>query len=128
MRLGYKNRRPNQKCDCTAAVNQLDFPIRKSIVIRQIRVIAMKRIGMLIGFLAVLAFLLPLAAQDAKKGDKKETEKKVDPDKKDPDKKDPEKKEEKKKEKLVYGAKFVTKIVNMKGETNREYTIEVQEV
>lgn len=81
---------------------------------------------MLIGFLAVLAFLLPLAAQDAKKDAKKETEKKVVPDKKD-EKKD-DKKEEKKKEKLVYGAKFITKIVGIKGDSNREFSIQVQEV
>ena len=43
------------------------------------------------------------------------------------DKKDVKKEPEKKKEKLVYGARFYTKIVNVKGETNREYTIEVQE-
>jgi hypothetical protein len=95
----------------------------------------MKRIGLMIGFLAVLAFLLPLTAQDVKKDAdktdktdaKKDADKKDDP--KDPDKKDvkKEKEPEKKKEKLVYGAKFQTKIVNVKGETNREYTIEVQE-
>jgi hypothetical protein len=69
----------------------------------------MKRMGLLIGFLAVVVFLLPLTAQDAeKKGEKKE-----------PDKK---------KEKLVYGTKFYAKIVKMKGESNREYKIEIQEL
>ena len=95
----------------------------------------MKRFGLLIGFLAVLVFLLPLTAQDVKKDaattDKKDKAKK-DADKKDvtkdPEKKDAKKEPEKKKDKLVYGAKFTTKIVNFKGETNREYTIEVQEV
>ncbi|MBI3822519.1 MAG: hypothetical protein HY289_07555 [Planctomycetes bacterium] len=93
----------------------------------------MKRFGLFLGFLAVLAIMLPLTAQDAKKeADKKDKadEKKVDPDKKkiDPDKKDVEKKEEKKKEKLVYGNKFSGKIVGMKGESARELTVETMEV
>jgi hypothetical protein len=95
----------------------------------------MKRIGLLIGFLAVVVFLLPLTAQDVKKDatttDKKDEAKK-DADKKDvtkdPEKKDAKKEPEKKKDKLVYGYKFSTKIVNFKGETNREYTIEMQEL
>jgi hypothetical protein len=85
----------------------------------------MKRIGLLIGFLAVVVFLLPLTAQDVKKDDA--TTDKKDDAKKDAEKKDAKKEPEKKKDKLVYGAKFTTKIVNFKGETNREYTIEVQE-
>ena len=99
----------------------------------------MKRIGLLIGFLAVILILLPSSpAQDAKKdvdkSDKKKDETKKDLDKKS-DAKDPEKKEEKKEpekkkapEKLVYGAKFVTRIQGFKGESNREYTIEVPEL
>ncbi|MBM3996723.1 MAG: hypothetical protein FJ303_21595 [Planctomycetes bacterium] len=83
----------------------------------------MKRIALLIAFVAALCLILPLTAADAKKDvDKKDAEKK------ETDKKDPEKKEEKKKEKLVFGAKFVTKIVNIKGETNREYIVETQEI
>jgi len=91
----------------------------------------MKRIGLFIGFLTVLAFLVPaMIAQDAKKDadktDKKDEKK--DPDKKD-EKKEPEKKEpEKKKEKFVYGQKFVTKIVSIKPDSNREFTIELQEI
>ncbi len=102
----------------------------------------MKRIGLLIGFLTVLVFLLPSSGQDvkkdadkkdaAKKDDKKDPEKKdaKDPEKKDAKDPDPEKKDEKKKppEKLVYGTKFVTKILGLKGESNREYTIETQEI
>ena len=74
----------------------------------------MKRIGLLIGFLAVLVFLVPLTAQDAKKKDADKTDKKDDAkknvDAKD-DKKDPEKKEDKKKapEKLVFGGQLRTK-------------------
>jgi hypothetical protein len=98
----------------------------------------MKKIGLFIGFLAVLAFMLPgLPAQDekkkeAEKTDKKDPEKKdekKDPEKKD-EKKDPEKKSEKKvepkKEKLVYGNKFYTKILGFKGDSNRDLTIETQ--
>ena len=91
----------------------------------------MKRIGLFIGFLTVLAFLVPaMIAQDAKKDadktDKKDEKK--DPDKKD-EKKEPEKKEpEKKKEKFVHGQKLVTKIVSIKPDSNREFTIELQEV
>ena len=92
----------------------------------------MKSIGVLIAFLAALVFVLPsLTAQDEKKdadkADKKTEEKKDD--KKDPDKKDPDKKEEKKAvEKLVYGSKFVTKVMSIKPESNRELSIEVKEV
>lgn len=96
----------------------------------------MKSFGSLIAFFAVLVFVLPsLTAQDEKKDaekvDKKTEEKKddkKDPEKKD-DKKDPEKKEEKKAvEKLVFGAKFVTKVVSIKAESNRELSIEMKEV
>lgn len=95
----------------------------------------MKRIGLLIGILAVVVFLLPLTAQDVKKDtektDKKDQTKK-DAEKKDvtkdPEKKDAKKEPEKKKDKLVYGYKITTKIVNFKGESNREYTIEVPEL
>jgi hypothetical protein len=87
-----------------------------------LQVIAMKRIGLLIGFLTVLVFLLPLTAQDAKDAKKDAAKKEV-------DKKDDAKKDEKKTtEKLVYGGKFRTKIHGIKGETNREYSIEIQEV
>lgn len=84
----------------------------------------MKRIGLIIGFMTILVFLLPLSGQDAKKEvDKKDV--KAD-DKKEPDKKDKEKKPAV--EKLIYGGKFVTRIVGQKGETNREYTVQVNEV
>ena len=87
----------------------------------------MKQIGLFIGFLAVMAFLLPgLPAQDEKKKDVEKTEKK-DPEKKD-DKKDPEKKAEKKaepkKEKLLPHNKFQTRILGFKGDSNRDLTIE----
>src|SRR5437879_12295133 len=91
----------------------------------------MKRIGLFIGFLTVLALLVPaMGAQDAKKDGEKTDKKdeKKDPEKKD-EKKELEKKEpEKKKEKLVYGAKFTTKIVSIKPDSNREFTIETQEI
>lgn len=99
----------------------------------------MKRIGLFIGFLALLAFSMPgLIAQDKKKKDAEKTDKKEDAkkdvtdEKKDPDKKEDTKKKEKepepKKEKLVYGAKFFTKVVSIKPESNREFTIQVQEI
>jgi hypothetical protein len=112
----------------------------------------MKRIGLMIGFLALLLVLLPsLTAQDEKKKDEAKTEKKDEAkkdeakkdepkkddaakkdEKKDPEKKDDEKKkpESKKveKEKLVYAAKFQTKIVSANAENGREFTIEVQEI
>src|SRR5689334_16275249 len=111
---------------------------------------AMKHLGLAIAFLSGILLMLPaLTAQDAKK-DEDKTEKKTDADKKD-DKKDPEKKDEKKDpekkdedkkkedgkkkpepkpapEKLVYGAKFVTKVMSVNRESNREITIETQEV
>lgn len=105
----------------------------------------MKRIGLFIAFLAVLALVLPsLTAQDAKK-DADKTDKKVDAEKdekKDQDKtdkkgepakdekKDSEKKAEPKKapEKLVYGNKFITKIVSISGESSREFSVESQEL
>src|SRR5262249_49104605 len=96
-----------------------------------LQVIAMKRIGLLIGFLTVLVFLLPLTAQDAKdaKKDAAKEDAKKDVEKKDDAKKDDAKKDEKKTtEKLVYGGKFRTKIHGVKGETNREYSIEIQEI
>ena len=93
----------------------------------------MKRIGLLIGFLAVVVFLLPLTAQDVKKDgekiDKKDDAKKdaeIKDVTKDPEKKDTKKEPEKKKDKVVYGEMSDAKVVNFKGETNREYTIEVQ--
>ena len=98
----------------------------------------MKRIGLLIGFLAVLAFVLPsLTAQDEKK-DAAKTEKKDEvkkDEKKDPDKKDPEKKDEPKKkaepkvEKFTtksYSMKYETKILSVKADSDRELTIELQ--
>lgn len=96
----------------------------------------MKRIGLLIAFVAALVFFMPLtSAQDGKKKDEvkkdevKKDEKK-DPDKKDekkdpPEKKDPEKKT---KEKFVYGNKFQTTIRSIKPEGSREITVEVQEI
>src|ERR1019366_4447513 len=110
----------------------------------------MKRIGLFIGFLALLIVVLPsLTAQDEKKKDEAKVEKKdeakkdeakkdekKDPEKKD-EKKDPEKKDEEKKkpeakkvekEKLVYSTKFQTKIVSANAENGREFTIELQEV
>jgi hypothetical protein len=93
----------------------------------------MKRIGLLIGFFAILVILVPLTAQDVKKkdGDKADT-KEVDKkgDKNSDDKKDPDKKKEEKKapEKLVFGGQVRTKINGLKGDSNREYVIEVQEI
>jgi hypothetical protein len=91
----------------------------------------MKRIGLSIGFAAMLAFMLPgLPAQDEKKKDIEKTEKKEidkkDPEAKDPEKKKKEKEPEPKKDKLVYGDKFASKILGFKGDSNRELTIEVQ--
>ncbi len=93
----------------------------------------MKRVGLFVGFLAVLAFFMPgLVAQDAKKKDVEKTDKKdVTDEKKDPDKKDDGKKKkepEPKKEKLVYGGKFFTKVLSIKAESNREFTIEVHDL
>lgn len=97
----------------------------------------MKRIGIFIGFLALVAFVMPgLTAQDAKKKDAEKTDKKEEAkkdlkdEKKDPDKKDDEKKKkepEPKKEKLVYGQKFFTKVISIKPDSNREFTIQVYE-
>lgn len=98
-----------------------------------LQVTAMKRIGLLIGFFAILVILVPLTAQDVKKkdGDKADT-KEVDKkgDKNSDDKKDPDKKKEEKKapEKLVFGGQVRTKINGLKGDSNREYVIEVQEI
>jgi hypothetical protein len=93
----------------------------------------MKRIGLFIAFLTVLGFLLSdSAAQDAKK-DADKAEKKDEP-KKDEKKTDPEKKDEKepKKEKFVFSTKLHTKlyskILNIKADSNREFTVETQEV
>ena len=95
----------------------------------------MKRIGLLMAFLAALFIALPnLTAQDEKKKDADKAEKKDDakkdddPKKKDdePKKKEPEKKkDEAKKEKLVYSNKFVTKIMSVNG---RELTVEIKEI
>jgi hypothetical protein len=82
----------------------------------------MKRIGLLIGFFTAVAFMLPdFTVQAQKKDEPKKDEVKKD------DKKDPDKKEEKK-EKLVYGTKFVGKVLGVKPDTNREYTIEKYEI
>jgi len=92
----------------------------------------MKRIGIFIGFLAVLVFLLPsLPAQDEKKDTEKSAKK--EDDKKDPEKKDdPEKKpakEKKEAEKMPpYSTKFRTKILSANAATAREFTIETYEV
>jgi hypothetical protein len=79
----------------------------------------MKRIEVFIGFLVVLALLLPgLSAQDEKKKDVEKTDKKeADPDKK---KKEPEPK----KEKLASQDPFYAKILSIKGDSNRDLTIE----
>jgi hypothetical protein len=113
----------------------------------------MKRIGLLIVALAGLIFVLPaLTAQDGERKDPEKTEKKdeakkddkKDPEKKDEPKKDPEKKDEEKKkneekksksakdkkpiEKMpAHGAVIRTKIISLRGEGNREFTIELQE-
>jgi hypothetical protein len=101
----------------------------------------MKRIGLLIALFAGLILVLPpITAQDGKKdadkAQKKDDEKsnKKDDEKKDPEKKDDEKKEEKKKEKKpiekmpAYGQVIRTKILSVNGASNRDFTIELQEV
>lgn len=113
----------------------------------------MKRIGLLIALFAGLILVLPtLTAQDGKKDadkaqkdEKKDGEKKddkKDPDKKDPEKKDDEKKDEKKEEKKeekkkekkpiekmpAYSQMIRTKILSVNGASNRDFTIEMQEV
>jgi hypothetical protein len=118
-----------QISDCAATDDPVDLAQVKSLPFDFFRVLAMKRIGLLFGFAMVFSLCLAaINAQDAKKDgekDKKDVEKKDE--KKDPDKKD-EKKDDKKKEKFVYGWKVVGKIVNAKPDTNREYTVEVQEI
>jgi hypothetical protein len=106
----------------------------------------MKRIGLLIALFAGLILVLPpITAQDGKKdadkaqkkdekSDKKDDEKKDD--KKDPEKKDDEKKDSKKEEKKkkpiekmpAYGQVIRTKILSVNGASNRDFTIELQEV
>lgn len=105
----------------------------------------MKRIGLLIALFAGLVFVFPsLTAQDAKKdgekAEKKDEAKKDDvkkDEKKDPEKKDDEKKkpdappvkEKKLTEKMpAHGAVLRTKILSANGATNREFTIEMQEI
>jgi len=110
----------------------------------------MRYAGLLTGFLALTLFVLPgLTAQekkdddakadkgakvDKKDADKKDPDKKdadkKDPDKKDPDKKDTpkEKKEKEKKpieEKPEHGAVLKTKIISMKQDSARDFTVEV---
>ena len=88
----------------------------------------MKRFGLLLGFIACLMIIVPSMAQDkAKDGDKDKTEKS---DTKD----EPKKKEEPKKSPSLTKwlsekaeKSFTTRIINMKPESNREFTIEVQE-
>jgi hypothetical protein len=93
----------------------------------------MKRIGLLIGFFALLFIVLPsLIAQDAKKRDPDKAEKNDEAKKDDPKKTDdPEKgkdKDEPIKEKLNYSFAFVTKIISVHGESGREFTVETKEV
>ena len=93
----------------------------------------MKRLGLVIALLAGLVFVLPsLTAQNEKKDDDKAAKK---DDAKDPEKKDDEKKksdpakDKKPVEKLPpFGAKFKTKIMSANGASNREFTVELQEV
>jgi hypothetical protein len=101
----------------------------------------MKRIGLLIALFAGFVIALPsMTAQDKKDPEKTEkkgekTDKKDDAKKdetKDPEKKEPEKKEEKKKkatEKMPpHGQVIRTKILSVSGQSNREFTIELQEI
>src|SRR5258706_9966908 len=101
----------------------------------------MKRIGLLIALFAGFLLMLPsMPAQDAKKdGDKaqkKDDEKKDEAkkdDKKAPDKKDDEKKpaakDKKQTEKMPpHGQVIRTKILSANGASNREFTVELQEV
>jgi hypothetical protein len=112
----------------------------------------MKRIGLMIGFLALLVLALPsLTAQnekkdaaktdqkdDAKKDEAKKDEPKKEEAKKDEPKKDDAKKDDEKKkaepkkvdkEKLSYGAVYQgVKIVSANAENGRDLTIEVQEL
>lgn len=88
----------------------------------------MKRIGLLIAFLAMLFIVLPsLTAQDEKKKDpdKKDEAKKTDEPKK---KEEPDKKKEKdepKKEKLEYSSMWSGKIISVNG---RDLTVEKKEL
>jgi hypothetical protein len=94
---------------------------------------AMKRIGLFIVCLAGLIFVLPFSpAQDGKK-DPEKTEKKDDA--KDPEKKDEEKKKadappKKMTEKMPPYGNVIrgAKILSANGATNREITIEIQEI
>ncbi|MBI2805426.1 MAG: hypothetical protein HYX68_10660 [Planctomycetes bacterium] len=92
----------------------------------------MKRFGMILGFLAVLVLTMPaLVAQDKKKTDK--TEKKAADDEKGKkaakDDKEAKKKEPPaKKEKLVFGARFYTKVLSIKADTTRQFLIETKEI
>ena len=95
----------------------------------------MNRIGLLIGFLTMLVFVIPSwtapeLQQEEKKDEKKDVKKDEtkDPEKK--EKKDDEKKPEKKPapEKFVYGSKFVTKIMSVGPNSNREFTVEKYEL
>lgn len=101
----------------------------------------MKQIGLLIALFAGLVLVLaPAPAQDKKdpdktekkdeKTDKKDDGKKDDAKKDEPEKKGPEKKKEKKPiEKMpAHGQVIRTKIISANGQSNREFTIELQEV
>lgn len=93
----------------------------------------MKRLGLLIAFFAALFIVLPnLPAQDEKKkdpdkADKKDDTKKDDPEKKkdEPEKKKDKDKDEPKKEKLVYGNKFISKIISANGP---DITVEIPKI
>jgi hypothetical protein len=77
----------------------------------------MKFTALLFGFLAVSLFMLPaLTAQDKKKDD---------PDKKEVEKPETDKPVKKKEEKVEHGPVVKTKIVSMKPDSARDFTIEV---
>jgi hypothetical protein len=118
----------NENYDCVRPGDTLSYGVEYSGFVRHSRVHAMKRIGLFIAFLTIVGLLVPaMVAQDAKKvkdGDK--TDKKDE--KTDPEKKDEKKDEKKKKEKFVYGHKFTTKVLSIKPDSSREFTVEVQEL
>jgi hypothetical protein len=90
----------------------------------------MKYSGLVIAFFAACLFVLPSLTAQEKKGDDAKADKK-DIDAKDPEKKDtpkePKEKKEKKpvEEKPEHGAVIKTKIVSMKADSARDFTIEM---
>lgn len=90
----------------------------------------MKYSGLIIAFLAVSLFILPGLTAQEKKGDDAKADKKDAKDEKKDDAKDTEKPKEKKEkppveEKPEHGAIVKTKIVSMKADSARDFTIEV---